>query len=247
VSLNIGSSLTGGIGRVANRNGAIIVLAYLTVGSVWQVAFYSAFVTWLQQSDPSVSGVSLPVVQAPLSALVGACIALLLLLQYLTIVAIRTFVDGRSGKIPSEYYTRNVGIALVNSVLGSIAFGLVVTLGSLLLIPGIIAYVAFIFVVFYIVVKDENFIAAFRDSWTLTRGHWLSLCGLLLVTIIGVGFVSGFLSALASLVLGVIGKPTLGTLAVGVVSLPFSVVTLGILSEAFNQLQDGQAISQSDT
>lgn len=241
MSLNIGSSLTGGVRRVANYNGLLLILAYVVIGVVWQIAFYSAFATLLQRSDVPMSEVALPAIEAPFSVAAGGAVLSLLLLQYLTIVAIRTFVGGHSRTIPSEYYTRNIVFVVVNSVLGAIAFGLLVVVGSVLfLVPGIIAYVAFIFTMVYLAVEDENFVAALRDSWNLSRGHWLRLFVLLCIIFVGIGVVSGVLSVLTSLFVGALGGQELGTLASGVVALPFSLLTLGILAEAFNQLRGGQ-------
>jgi len=113
--------------------------------------------------------------------------------------------------------------------------------GSVLfVIPGIIAYIAFIFMIVYVAVEDKNFIAGFRDSWQLTRGHWLRLFGLLLVIVAGVGLISGMLTAMTSLVVGVIAGEAAGILLSGVVGLPFSLLILATLAEAFTQLRESQ-------
>jgi len=94
VTLNIGSSLAGGISRVANRNGLLLMIAYLLIGAAWQIPFYSAVVTGLEQSGTPTENVALPAIDAPLAVSVSAAILLLLGLQWLTIVTIRTFVGG---------------------------------------------------------------------------------------------------------------------------------------------------------
>jgi len=237
VALKIGSSLTNGFSRVANRNGAVLAFAYVGLGLIWQVAFYSAFVTLLQRANPEMGDVALPTVDVPLAISAGVAIVALLLLQVAAIVSIRTFVGGHTDEIPSEYYTRNIVPVLANALVGSFAYGLLVFVGSLLLIiPGIIAYVAFLFMLVYIAVKDENFVAALRDSWTLTRGHWLPLSGLLLIIFVGLGLVPRILSALLSFVVGAYAGPGVTTLVSGVITLPFSLLVLGILAEAFVQL-----------
>lgn len=241
MKLNIGSALTGGLRRVGNRNGLLLALVYVVLGVVWQVAFYSAFVTVLQQSDVPTEDVVLPSVEMPFAVSAGGAVLSLLLLQYVTIVATRTFVGGHSRSIPSEYYTRSVAFVLVNSVLGALAFGLLVGVGSLfLLVPGVVAYVAFVFAPVFVAVDDENFIAALRDSWALTRGHWLRLFGLLLVIFVGFGLGASILSVLTSLVVGATWGEALGVLVSGVIVLPFSLLVLGILADAFTQLRDGQ-------
>jgi len=238
VALKIGSSLTNGFSRVANRNGAVLAFAYVGLGLVWQVAFYSAFATWLQRTNPEMTDVALPTVDVPLAVSATVAIVALLLLQVAAIVSIRTFVGGHTDEIPSEYYTRDIVPVLANALVGSLAYGLLVFVGSLLfLIPGIIAYVAFLFMLVYIAVEDANFVAALRDSWTLTRGNWLPLFVLLLIVFAGLGLVPVMLAALVSFIVGAYAGPAMSSLVSGLITLPFSLFVLGILAEAFVQLR----------
>jgi len=241
VTLNIGSSLAGGISRVANRNGLLLIVAYLIIGAAWQIPFYSAVVTGLEQTGTPTENVPLPSIDAPLVVSVSAAILMLLGLQWLTVVTIRTFVGGHTRAIPSEYYTRNIVPVLLNSLVGGLIYGVLMFVGSVLfVIPGIIAYVAFIFMIVYVAVEDKNFIAGFRDSWQLTRGHWLRLFGLLFVVVAGIGLISGVLTAMTSLVVGAIAGQAIGILLSGVVGLPFSLLILATLAEAFTQLRESQ-------
>ncbi|MBV0925194.1 hypothetical protein KTS45_13395 [Halomicroarcula limicola] len=243
MSLQIGSSLTGGFDRVANRNGVVLTLAYVVLGIIWQVAFYSAFLTLLQRSGdlPADATQALPALDLPLAASASVSVISLLLLQVMSIVAIRTFVGGHSSSIPSEYYTRNIVLALVNTILGGFVYSLLVFVGTLLfVIPGIIAYVAFLFMMYYVAVKDDNFVAALRNSWTLTRGNWIPLVVILFVIFVVLAIVPGILSVLASAVVSAVAGPAIGTLTAGVVTLPFSLIVLGILSEAFVQLRESE-------
>ncbi|WP_241989467.1 hypothetical protein [Halorubrum sp. SP9] len=241
MTLNIGSSLAGGIRRVANRNGLVLLIAYLMIGAAWQIPFYSAVVTGLERSGTPTENVALPAVDAPLAVSVSAAILMLLGLQWLTVVTIRTLVGGHTRTIPSEYYTRNIVSVLLNSLVGGLVYVVLMLVGSVLfVIPGIIAYVAFIFVLVYVAVEDKNFIAGFRDSWQLTRGHWLRLSGLLLIIVAGIGLISGVLTAMTSLVVGATVGQGIGILLSGVVGLPFSLLMLATLAEAFTQLRESQ-------
>jgi len=241
VTLKIGSSVVGGIRRVANRNGLLLMIAYLIVGAAWQIPFYSAVVTGLEQSGTSTENVALPAIDAPLAVSVSAAILMLLGLQWLTVVTIRTFVGGHTQAIPSEYYTRNIVLVLLNSLVGGVIYAVLMFVGSVFfVIPGIIAYVAFIFMIMYVTVEDRNFVAGFRDSWNLTRGHWLRLFGLLLLVVAGIGLISGVLTAMTSLVVGAVAGEATGILLSGVVGLPFSLLILAILAEAFTQLRESQ-------
>ncbi|MCD2204950.1 hypothetical protein [Halobacterium sp. KA-6] len=104
--LNIGSAFTNGVRRVANRNGLKLILGYVVLGAIWQIAFYSAFVSWIDTTDIPTSELGLPTVGAPFALLVVGAVLSLLALQYLTIVALRTFVNGHTNSIPQEYFTR---------------------------------------------------------------------------------------------------------------------------------------------
>ncbi len=216
------------------------MVAYLIIGAAWQIPFYSAVVTGLEQSGTPIENVALPAIDAPLAVSVSAAILMLLGLQWLTIVTIRTFVGDRTRAIPSEYYTRNIVPVLLNSLVGGLIYGVLMFVGSVLfVIPGIIAYVAFIFMIVYVAVEDKNFIAGFRDSWQLTRGHWLRLFGLSVV-VAGIGLISGVLTTMTSLVVGAIAGEGIGILLSGVVGLPFSLLILATLAEAFTQLRESQ-------
>jgi hypothetical protein len=241
VTFKIGSSVVGGISRIANRNGLLLLIAYLIVGAAWQIPVYSAVATGLEQSTTPTGTVALPTIDVPLAVSVSAAILLLLGLQWLTIVTIRTFVGGHTRSIPSEYYTRNIVPVLLNSLVGGLIYAVLMFVGSVLfVIPGIIAYVAFIFTLVYVAVEDKNFIAGFRDSWQLTRGHWLRLFGLLMIIIAGIGLISGVLTAMTSLVVGAIAGEGIGILLSGIVGLPFSLLILATLAEAFTQLRESQ-------
>ncbi len=216
------------------------MVAYLIIGAAWQIPFYIAVVTGLEQSGTPIENVALPAIDAPLAVSVSAAILMLLGLQWLTIVTIRTFVGDRTRAIPSEYYTRNIVPVLLNSLVGGLIYGVLMFVGSVLfVIPGIIAYVAFIFMIVYVAVEDKNFIAGFRDSWQLTRGHWLRLFGLSVV-VAGIGLISGVLTTMTSLVVGAIAGEGIGILLSGVVGLPFSLLILATLAEAFTQLRESQ-------
>jgi hypothetical protein len=248
MSLQIRSSLTNGIGRCLNRNGLLLALAHVFVGAAWQVLLYSAVVTAVGQSAAPSGASALPTVDLPLVVSAGGAVVALVLLQYLTVVAIRTFVGGHTRSIPAEFYTRNIPYVLVNSIVGSLALGLVIFVGSILfVVPGIIAYVAFVFALLYIAAEDQGFIAAFRSSWNVTRGNWLRLFGLLVVVLVGITVVPGVLSALTSAVFTTTLGPALATLASGTLTLPFSLLLLGILAEAFTQLRTAQDRSEPRT
>jgi hypothetical protein len=73
------------------------------------------------------------------------------------------------------------------------------------------------------------------------------LFGLLVIVFVGITVVPGVLSALTSAVFTATLGPALATLASGTLTLPFSLLVLGILAEAFTQLRTTQARSEPRT
>jgi membrane-anchored glycerophosphoryl diester phosphodiesterase (GDPDase) len=132
---------------------------------------------------------------------------------------------------------------VANVAVGGIAFGLVVFLGTLLLVvPGVVAYVGLLFMLQYVAAEDENFVTAMRRSWRLTKGSRIRVF-LLVLVLLGVVFVVTFLvNVVVGTALGVAfgaGTSGLVSLAVGTVNVVSTLYLLAVLSDAFVQLRDG--------
>ncbi|WP_281193315.1 hypothetical protein [Halorubrum sp. F4] len=234
MSLQIGSTIANGIGRVANRNGLLLVLASVVLGTAWQVAFNSAVAASL---PPEFTGQLAPVIDAPLPVLVAFTVASFLVLPVVSVVAIRTFVAGETDRIPREFVTRRIGWVVANLLVGGVVLSVLMMLGTLLLvIPGIIVYVALLFMAVFVAVDDENFVAAMADSWRLTRGSWLRLFALMLIVTVPFTVVIGVLSTALALAIG--PSSTAATLVTVGISMAFSVAILGVLAEAFERLRE---------
>ena len=67
-----------------------------------------------------------------------------------------------------------------------------------------------------------------------------SLVSLMLVVVAGIGLISGVLTAMTSLGVSAIAGQEIGILLSGVVGLPFSLLILATLAEAFTQLRESQ-------
>ncbi|WP_049915294.1 hypothetical protein [Haloferax mucosum] len=241
MSLDISKSITGGISRAATRNGAILIAAYAIVGLGWQVAFNSLLnqlVSGLNTSGAAVSSsTTILSVDLPMSVLAVLAFVFLILLQYLALVATRVFVGGYERSIPNDVLTRNIPLAIVNLFVGGIVYTALFVIGSFVfLIPGVIAYLAFVFMTFYIAVEDENFIAALSDSWSLTRGNWIRLL-LLFVILFVIAFALGIVLVIMSFALSFLSQMA-SALFSALVFIPLSVLSLGVLAEAFIQLRN---------
>lgn len=131
------------------------------------------------------------------------------------VVALDTF--GRGRDTLSGIETDDVGMKVLNLFLGSFVFGILVTVGLLLLvIPGLLVIVFLLFFPAAIVLDGESFFSAFSSSAGLVRENFLSTLGLLLVSIVvlvvlglvGVivsGALSGAPGAIASEVFAAVG------------------------------------------
>lgn len=234
MSLRIGATITNGLGRVANRNGVVLILASVLAGVGWQIAVNSVFGRFLPSE---MSGSLGPAVDAPLAVLVVAGIATFLLLSYVSVVAMRTFVAGASRSIPREFLTRRIPWVIANVLVGGIAYGFLTFVGTLLLVvPGVIVYVALLFTALIVAVDDADFVTAMQRSWGLTRGNWLHLFLLLLVVILPVTVVLTVLSVGVSVAFE--GSTAASQLLSAAISMPVSVLLLGVLAEAFVRLRE---------
>jgi len=124
---------------------------------------------------------------------------------------------------------------VLNYVVGSIVFAIVVGLGFVaLVIPGIFLLVTLAFWTVFVAVEDETFVAGFRRSWALTRGHRLRLL-LLGITVL---LLTIAVSAVFSLG-GVVGGPVgsfLGAVGAAIAGAVTTVFSLAALAAAYNQL-----------
>ena len=124
---------------------------------------------------------------------------------------------------------------MLNYVVGSIVFGIVVLLGLVaLVIPGLFLLVTLAFWAVSVAVEDENFLAGFRRSWALTGGYRLRVFGLGLVVVLSTTVVSVVLS-LGGLFGGTLGSILLavGSAAGGTIT---TVFTFAVLAVAYNRL-----------
>lgn len=148
-----------------------ILFALSVVGSLIDVGI----ARWTAQFVPiDIQANPVLVVPPIVAGIIGLVVGVASLV--VSIAAIRVFVSDETERLPREYFTRNMGWAALNFVVGALVFGIIVGLGFVaLIVPGIFLLVALAFWSVYVAIEDESFIAAFRSSWTLTRGHRLSL------------------------------------------------------------------------
>lgn len=179
MSLNIGRALQEGVGRAISRVGLVLVVVWGVLGALNLLAYNSlmaSIVPDVSNQPAAMIGPSLDV--SP--AVAGVAVLVLYLASFVVMAAaLRTFVTDETGTIPGEYLTRNLGWMVLNLFVGYLVFLLAIWIGFLLLfVPGIFLMVSLYFWFVLVVVEDQNFVEAFRNSWTLAKGNRWSLLGL---------------------------------------------------------------------
>jgi hypothetical protein len=140
---------------------------------------------------------------------IGVIIAAVLQAAILRAVAQATIGDPVDVEASYRWGLRRFGSVLLVSVL----VGIVVAVGFIaLIIPGIILLVLFSVSVPACVVENRRGTDAMRRSWSLAKDHFWHVLGVIVVTALLVGVVTGVLgaiagsSALLGLILGTIGQ-----------------------------------------
>ncbi|MFB6157286.1 MAG: hypothetical protein ABEJ34_05535 [Haloferacaceae archaeon] len=235
--LSVGGAVRDGAARFLSRTGALLLALYLPAMVLYQLSFNGLLDALLGSRLPGEASVG---VTYPAPTAVHAAVVLVTLvgMSAFTVVAVRTFVAGATDDIPREFYTRRLPWTTANVIVGGLAFGLLVVIGSLLLvIPGIVAYVGLVFTTMFIAAEDEHFVAAFRRSWGLVRPAFLSVFALLLVLVVGVGLAAGIVGAVLSVGAAAVGLETWSNVVSTAVTVPLSLFVLAVLAAAFDRLR----------
>jgi len=243
MALQIGSTLQEAGYRLFSRTGAILLAAFFALLISFQALFNTILATTYTRLGYGEIAAALPLtLDIPLSV-AGAGIAVGFVISlYLTIVSFRTFVANAREHFPDGAFTRNVPLAMVNVFVGGIVYGLLVFFGSLLLlIPGIFAYVAFVFMVPYVIVEDRNFVAALKESYRLTEGDRLALFGLLFIVIAAGALVGGVVGLVGALAL----PQSAAQLPTIVIQPLVSLYSTAVIAVAFEQLRETDGMPPS--
>lgn len=236
MSLQIGPALRSGAAKLFSRTGAILLAAYIALMATLLPLSNTMIVRLYEMVGFTEATDAIPLIlDVPLSAAVGGYLLGALVSAYLSVVGMRTFVTGDGRQFPSGTFTRNAPLALANAVAGGLVYSLLIFLGTLaLVVPGLIAYVAFLFMLPYVAVEDRNFVDALRSSYRLSKGNWLVLFVLVLIVV----SVAGLLGGVGGLVSGLLLPPAIGQLALSVVTAPGSLFSLAVIAAAFEQLRE---------
>jgi len=231
MALSISRSVGRGIRYSLSRSGAAVFLLTLLSQSVVVVALNTLLRSAIPPELHGASiGVTLPVgddVAAGL-ALGGIVVSLIA-----TIIGVRALTRDRAAlnELPSSVTTRRLGRAALSLLGSSIIVWLTVTLGSVLVIPGLFFAVSFLFVPFFVCVEDDRSVTALRRSWALASGNRWRLLALLLTAAVTFGVANVAVSLLSLIDL---------TAAQGgsiVITSVLIVVYIGAIGDTFRQLR----------
>lgn len=233
MSLDIGTAFREGVTRTFSRNGLVLVVVFVAISLVSTVLFQTFLfesVEWLlefhETSTPSEMGFENEsqyeqslndtrtlhdevqaeqslAVGLPLGVAAGGLLALALLSETASIVAVRVFATAETDDVPRELVTENLLLATVNGFVGGlitwalilVPLGVSLMVASALWPAGVLAVVViapiwiFLAVVLFflrqeIALNDKNFVQAMADSWRLTDGHRVNVFALGLVLIV---------------------------------------------------------------
>lgn len=236
MALQLGRTLGRGGLRALSASG----IALLTLTLVVQYAFVSSLNTVLYEVFPAdvqgdlEIGLTLPV-SGSIAGVLTAVAFLATVVLY--VVAPRTLARDTAdlNSLSARLFTRRIGRAALSALLAGLLVATSVTLGSVLIVPGLFLAVSFAFVPFAIAVEDRRTIPALRRSWDLARGNRWRLLVVVVVLVAFHGIVS-VVSAAFTLAAPAVGQ----AISVGASSVVL-VLGVAVLAEAFRQLRDAEA------
>ncbi len=217
-------AMTDGFSRATERNGLIFVAVFAVLAVLNALVVPAGFGSTIG-TEPA-SGVA-GLVAGLLSFVIG------LVTIAAVVVALRTFVSDETEAIPSEFRRRRIGVATLNAFVGTIAFVLLIAVGSVfLLVPGLFLLVALYYWSVFVAVEDQNFVRAFRSSWALTRGSRLRLFALGFL-VVALGILVNATAVVPAVFLG----DAAGLVLTQLVAAAVTVYTLATTAQAYDQLR----------
>ncbi len=218
MALDIGRAVSDGFRRTFERNGVMLAVAFFLLNLI------AAFTGVRGSTEAALGGGNTLLMGA-----VGVVVSVLSLV--VSIAGLRLFVTDETEVVPDAVWKRNMGPALLHTIVGSILFAVAVAIGFILLIiPGVYLLLALFFWAIYVAVEDQGFYEAMQSSWQLTKSHKWQLLGVIVVIFLvnaGLGLIGGIASAAG----GVIGLLVLEALsAIG------GVFALAVQARAYMQL-----------
>ncbi|SFS02272.1 hypothetical protein SAMN05216559_2621 [Halomicrobium zhouii] len=258
MALHVLAAVEQGLSRTFQRNGLLLVAAFVAFGLLGTLASeattgtYAAFFT--EQSeimtstdgttpspleplfDVTSDGIDWHVTTFPPGTVVGLSVLFAVGEEALRIAAIRVFASAETRTIPATLVRRNLAWATLHAVVAGVLVAIATAIGLvLLIIPGIFLALSFYFVRQVIALEDATTSEAMGRAWDLSAGNRLDLVGLAVVVAL-VGLVASIPPALVGLV-----SPLAGAVAGAVTSAFVLVFSIAATTRAFEQVRGAEA------
>lgn len=265
MGLDIGQALREGASRTAGTQGLILAAVFAGIALLTTVLFQTfsaAVVDTMLSTVQSASPAELGMTQAeydqavtefetaaenargtaPLAldlsagAAAAGLVALVLVGEAVSIVAVRVFATDDGEAVSSDLVTGNIVLATLNGFVGAVVVWGLILLGLVfLVIPGIALAVLFYFLRQEIALKDKNFVQAMADSWRLTKGHRVEvfLVGAILVVVSQLEQLGAVAVGTLSTIGGVVAAAAVGGL--------LSAFGAAVVTRAYVQIDESEA------
>lgn len=223
--LDIGNALWNGVIRTFSRNGLILAGTLFVIHLVFTTAPTAVLTAGTSTAQAAVQNAfALSVL-----GLIG------FIMSAIVMVAAIRYMLADGAELPSTYFTDHIGSATLNLIAGIVVVSIIVSVGFVLIIPGLYLLVSLLF--WHIVVVDENedFIDGLRGSWRITREHMWRLFAMVLgmfAALMVIGIVGG-------VVAGVVDSIALQTAFSGALGAIGTVYVIAVTADAYKQLTPG--------
>lgn len=224
--LDIGSVLQRSFGVLGNRAVSFIVLAALLSGVP---SFFSYYLLLGQFAQPElVFFTSYYWLIMLLSMVTGSILQAVVIRETILYINDRPPALSESVAVAVRRLLPIIGVAILGAIVVGVGF-------LLLIVPGIIFYIALSVAIPALVEEDLGVIASMTRSWELTRGSRWRIFGLFIILIIAYLVVSAILSFLTSM-LG-LGFGAFSSIMEGVLAMVFALLTATAAASLYIELR----------
>lgn len=145
-----------------------------------------------------------------------------------TVGAIRNLLQRREEPFHKEFFTDEISKPVINVVLGTLVFGILVAIGwFMFIVPGVFVAISLFFWYFYVIDRNIGFLEGMKRSWRDIKGQRLRTVGLIVSTLI----ITGMADIVGGVIFGFVGGEVAGPAGRSVLDiLPSAFATLASLA-----------------
>ncbi|WP_338739588.1 hypothetical protein [Haloplanus salilacus] len=236
-TLDLSQTFRYAFGRIATRNGLLLVAAYVFVQLLSQATTQSlaARLTADRLPADAVGSLYPLAVDLPVAVSGGLTVVLFLCGTVLGVLTVRAFHRDLEA-FPTADHTRRLARTTVVALVVSLIVFLAIVVGTFLFVfPGIFLAVSLVFAVLVVAVEDAGVIESLKRSWALASGNRIRLFAIGFVLVVASGIV-GFVFSAIGAVAPLVGEVT-GAVATGVIG----IFGIGLVVGAYRQIAPATA------